>query len=138
MMDLTLYRMVHDPLCTIGRIEDAEGQQVCFTLELPWKDNLPSVSCIPAGDYVCRRDMHGKTKPNPYQVWEVTGVPGRSEIHIHKGNRARDVLGCIIVGERLGMLGGERAVLDSAKAFAHLMRLTESHDSITLHIKDAE
>jgi len=25
----------------------------CFTMELPWRDNLRSLSCIPPGAYLC-------------------------------------------------------------------------------------
>lgn len=67
---------------------------LAFTCELPWKDNEPEVSCIPAGTYDCI--PHDSLK-HP-QTWEITGVPGRSEILIHIGNTTKDTLGCVLVG----------------------------------------
>ena len=30
------------------------GEFIAHTLELPWKDNEKSISCIPQGNYKCR------------------------------------------------------------------------------------
>jgi hypothetical protein len=95
-----------------------------FTLELPWRDNTPQTSCIPAGRYLCR--PYSSTKyPG---VYEVTGVPGRSAILIHTGNFAgdvskgykSDVQGCILVGLARGSLDGQKNVLSSRLAMDRL------------------
>lgn len=142
MMHLTLRRMVDGDTYTLGRLEDAESRQVCVTAERAWvdlnRDGLgdPEVSRIPAGTYTCHRDIHGKTGPLPYQVWELENVPGRSEIHIHIGNDpGKHSKGCILVGTTWGAGG---TINNSRSAFDTLMRLTEGHDEITLTVVDAE
>ena len=111
--ELTRYAL--GPNETLGALQ-IEGL-VLQTLEDPWRDNAPMVSCIPPGEYlvVPRRYFRGG-----YDAWEVTGVPGRTHILIHKRNTAEDVTGCILVGSRVGILAGNVAVLDSASAFGRL------------------
>jgi len=72
-----------------------EIQFRCMTLELPWKNNLKRISCIPAGTY---RVVKHKS-PKFGECFWVKDVPGRSEILIHKGNYHKDVLGCVLVGD---------------------------------------
>lgn len=77
-----------------------------FTIELPWEDNKPDVSCVPAGLYDLipyDSPTHGATwrLNNPaLNVYGTTFVPtgGRSEIELHSGNWARQLLGCIALG----------------------------------------
>lgn len=71
-----------------------DGSILCFTLEEPWKDNEPRVSCIPEGVYQCKKHNGAKFS----NVWEITNVPGRSAILIHAGNTLADTSGCVLVG----------------------------------------
>lgn len=94
---------------TLGELADSTGAHLCFTCELPWRDNTPDLSCIPPGVYDCI--PHNSTDhPN---TWELQDVPGRSAILIHSGNTEKDSLGCIVVGSELGTLDGLPAVLNS-------------------------
>lgn len=76
------------------------------TLERPWLDNRPNVSCIPKGTYPLRKKRGGTyyrsySSPerfgHPYVV-EVAKVPGRSAILFHGGNTIEDIEGCILPG----------------------------------------
>jgi len=75
-------------------------------LELPWRDNEPNFSCIPAGTYDCV--WHHS--PSKGWVYKVLNVPGRTHILIHIGNWAGDTkkgfksksLGCILLGKKKG------------------------------------
>lgn len=97
----------------------------CFTLELPWRDNQPSISCIPPGQYECRL----RASPRFGQTYHVRDVPGRSFILMHSGNYAGDVSqgyrshveGCILLGTKRGFLHGQRAVLCSKVAVLQFM-----------------
>lgn len=139
MKTLTLYRMRPTPTATFGRIEAEDSAQLCVTLEPAWVDANADgigdrgVSRIPAGTYTCRRDIHGKTKPNPYEVWEVLGVPGRSEIHIHRGTKRSHTQGCILVGSAFH---GPDEISGSAHAFDKLMKETARDSELTLVVID--
>ena len=135
-----LFRMADGKDFTLGRLEDAERNQICVTAERAWVDKDKNglgdrnESRIPAGTYVCQRDQHNKSSSAPYEVWEITGVPGRSEIHIHRGNDPRiHSKGCPLVGTNFGPNG---TVTESGKAFEKWMRVTAGFDRITLRVHD--
>lgn len=73
------------------------------SLELPWRDNQPNLSCIPAGTYTAWRVYSGRFVRDVYQL---QNVPDRSAIEIHPANWAGDVeqgwysdlQGCICLG----------------------------------------
>ena len=72
-----------------------------FTLEDPWLNNAPNVSCIPTGTYRCIFSMSQRFKK---VMPELLLVPGRAGIRIHGGNTTADTEGCILLG--MGSLGG--------------------------------
>jgi len=99
------------------------GSKFVYSLEDRWNDNAVGDSCIPDGLYRCRPRRFNR---GGYEAIEVTGVPSRSLILFHKGNVARHVQGCIVVGMRPGVLddpsgADDIAVLGSEQAFALLM-----------------
>lgn len=119
MTDVLITRFKTSEQGTFGKLTAAGWSFWCYTVEKPWKDNLPYVSCIPEGLYSC-------------EVWDsekfpisyiVKDVPDRSYILIHPGNIVDDVVGCIAPGMRLGTLGESEAVLDSRKAMEKLREL---------------
>lgn len=104
---------------TFGRIF-CDGLTL-FTGELPWRQNAPNVSCIPAGRYRCAFTYSPAFKR---MMFIVRAVPRRSGIRIHPANLMGDralgyrsqLYGCLALGERLGSLDGQKAVLLSATA----------------------
>jgi Family of unknown function (DUF5675) len=87
----------YQPKQTIGELV-IDGVAFCKTLELKWLDNTRSKSCIPEGTYkVVKRLAHEKRK---YDHFHVLNVPNRSYILIHTGNYSRQILGCILVGDK--------------------------------------
>jgi hypothetical protein len=87
----------YQPKQTIGELL-IDGVEFCKTLELKWLDNTRSKSCIPEGTYkVVKRLAHAKRK---YDHFHVLNVPSRSYILIHTGNYSRQILGCILVGDK--------------------------------------
>lgn len=75
----------------------------CFTLALPWKDNLPNISCIPAGEY--KASKH--TSPRNGECIAIHDVPGRTHIQIHSGNFTYQIAGCFLVGDSIKFLNGD-------------------------------
>ena len=92
-----------------------------FTGELPWRNNAQSASCIPAGEYQCRWTWSPRFRRF---VYLVAGVPQRSGIRVHAANFVGDASqgyrsqlnGCIALGEKLGWIEGQKALLISAPA----------------------
>ena len=101
------------------------GAQKWFTVERPWENNKPSVSCIPAGTYPIKLGTFysgdGVGGKPDYPAYELLNVPNRALIKIHKGNRMLDVRGCIALGKELGAEGGMWCVRRSKEAFEEFM-----------------
>ena len=98
------------------------GEEVFRTLENPWLDNLTNISCIPAGIYdTMYLPSSGSGKYR--KVWWLKDVPGRSGILIHNGSFVRDTQGCILVGDKAQVLGGEPAVTGSRSSMEKLRNI---------------
>ena len=90
------------------------GEFMCYTIERPWKDNERRVSCIPKGTYPLFTKEYGR-------FWDKYKLPipilgntdPRSEILIHPANYAKDLAGCIALGDSKG----ENAVWNSVKTW---------------------
>jgi len=74
------------------------GERICDTLELPWRDNQRSVSCIPAGQYKVRFRYPRESETRDYLHLLIKDVPNRDYILFHRGNSAKDSRGCVLVG----------------------------------------
>ena len=103
----------------------------CYTIERPWKNNAPNLSCIPEGAYACQ-PFSGSRFQNVIQVMDV---PGRTFILIHVANFPHDVEGCIGVGDRFVSDALEPAVYNSKKTLANLMNAFEKNgNQMTLEV----
>ncbi len=105
----SLQRISQSEEGTFGQLLDPTGKILCLTCEPPPDAEHP---CIPAGVYNCIPHNGNEWK----NVWEVTNVPGRSDILIHAGNTDHDTLGCIVVGTGFGWIGTQQAVMQSLQA----------------------
>ena len=97
MKKLILKRFFSNHKKTLGNLflnEDIKTILMLKTLELPWVDNKPRISCIPKGTYQAK--VHNSSKFG-WCLW-FQNVPGRSEILIHQGNFTSQILGCILPG----------------------------------------
>ena len=126
---------------TLGQMT-LENGTVFHTMERPWLNNQSQVSCIPEGVYklalrdssVVNRTTHGSHPKG----WEVTDVPNRTFIMIHIANFPHELMGCIGIGMRHGILDNEMAVLQSATAFELFMLALAGRDEWYLEIKGAQ
>lgn len=126
-MKVTVYRGGSDGFQTSGQLSIVDGNDKeifrCFTLELPWKENLNRISCIPLGIYDCEKvDL---TASIPYKHISITNVPKRAGVCIHKANLVSQLKGCIAVGEKEVDINkdGHKDVINSGKTFEKLMIL---------------
>lgn len=119
MITATLDRVDSGDQGTFGRFK--VGPLALYSGELPWRDNASNVSCIPAGRYECRWTYSPKFKRNMYVLMDTDP---RAGIRAHSANLMGDkaqgyraqLNGCLALGERLGWLDGQKALLVSAPA----------------------
>lgn len=131
---------------TFGRFLLDNGM-AWHSLELPWRDNAPLVSCIPAGKY------DAVLKPSPKHhcdLYHLEGTAPRQAIEIHAANWAgdtlqgwhSDLLGCIALGKSIGNLTpsegrSQAALIESKKAIQEFMAATAGQP-ITIEIIDQQ
>lgn len=123
MRRITLNRLESSDQGTFGilKVPDNEWIYYFYTGELAWRDNAPNVSCIPAGLFKCTWTYSPRFKRNMYLV---EGVKDRAGIRKHSANFMgddskgfkRQLNGCIALGEKLGWIDGQKALLLSAPA----------------------
>lgn len=96
---LYLLRMQKSSIQTDGVVLIMRGAHCLFnahSLELPWKDNSPRISCIEPGEYFMTFQYSPAFKT---KLWELQDVPGRSEVKFHRLNYVYQSNGCIGVGK---------------------------------------
>lgn len=105
----------------------------CMTLELPWKENSRSISCVPEGTYPIRHEWSPRFKQT---LWELKGVPGRSEIKFHAGNFTYQIEGCILVGDMHLRINSDNIpdIRNSRNTLNRLHKVMEDETHATLKI----
>jgi hypothetical protein len=105
---------------TFGRIIAPRGL-ILFTGEQPWRDNATGLSCIPLGTY---RSVWTWSRAFKRMMYLLLDTDPRVGIRAHSANLMGDLAkghrsqlqGCIALGERLGWIEGQKALLLSAPA----------------------
>ena len=128
-MDLQIKRICYTDQGVFGVLVK-DDFPVCLTLELPDRDNQKNISCIPEGNYLCKRVQ----SPSHGNTFEVCHVPHRSHILFHKGNTAKDAKGCILLGRFFGSLDGKPGIMRSSEAFAQFLEISRGSDKFNLNI----
>lgn len=131
---LRLHRFAYSPVGTFGSLTLASDADVMYTVERPWLENNRRISCIPEGLYRCRSRMFNR---GGYETFEITDVPGRSEILFHVANVSSDVNGCVGLGSYLGCVNGQWGVMSSREAFSRFMAYVGRMDSFLLELSGA-
>ena len=135
MKEIMLTRQSYLDTGTFGTMRLTDGA-IVVTVERPWLNNRPGVSCIPEGVYSCRRGFFHR---GGYATFEVCDVPGRSLIKFHKANWPRELQGCIAPNLKLvpdpgSLLRG----VSSAQAFARFMASLEGESEFRLRIEGVQ
>jgi len=97
-INLLILRDTFTDESTMGELF-VNGERFCDTLELPYRNNQRSVSCIPIGQYKVRMRYPRESATREYLHLLVQEVKDRSYILFHRGNTAKDTRGCILVGQ---------------------------------------
>lgn len=103
MQDDILVKRAYFKDCTLSRVF-AEGFSA-FGLELPWLGNAINVSCIPEGVYKYEIAPSARLNGKP-AIW-IQRVEERTAIQVHPGNYTDDILGCLVVGDRIMYLNSD-------------------------------
>jgi len=138
MKRLILHRVTYRPDCTLGklRVVDDKGDNIVTvsTIELPWKNNEPRVSCIPKGKYPMVLEYSPAFK---MRLWELKDVPGRSEVKIHAANYVSQLLGCIAPCLSYAKLNGDEIPdgVHSRKALKYVMDALVGQTTSTIEVE---
>lgn len=116
-------RFLHHPDCEIGRVY-VDGVFFCFSIEDATRTTKkPGETCIPLGKYPLSTRWSPKFSAtyNHDMIW-VKDVPGFEFILIHWGNTISDTEGCLIVGNKIGIIKNKDAVLNSKATYLKLYK----------------
>ena len=149
-MKILVKRIAKKSKYTIGKMY-IDGQYICDTLEdadrgLNQNMSLKEINnkkvygetAVPTGTY--KVDMNtvspkfkSRTWAKPYggKLPRLVLVPGYDGVLIHPGNKAKDTLGCILVGENKAV--GQ--VLNSQVTFKKIMSILTKGTNITITIE---
>ena len=113
---------------TLGRLY-CEDDFMCYTIERPWLGNQARISCIPNGCYGLKSKKYGR-------FWDKYKLPipilqdtePRSEILIHPANWAKQLAGCIALGDKKGA----DAVYNSVKTWKKWLPVINSCNEISI------
>jgi hypothetical protein len=108
---------------TLGSIYDEDGSFLAKSMELPWKNNERSISCIPEGTY--RVIKQPPKEGRPYWHFRLPNVPGRSGILIHRISYVSGLKGCIGAGGAFKDLNND-CVPDMINSSVTLQKLVET------------
>src|ERR1700720_2163405 len=110
-----------------------QDRLMMYSIELPWKDNLAGVSCIPEGRYELVKRYNDKFNRH----LQVMNVPQREFILIHPANDAmHELKGCIapvwyITGAGKGL--GSRMALETLTSLVY--GALDRHEQVFITIK---
>src|SRR5437867_2592906 len=133
-MELKLTRFCFKKEGIFGRLKDVNGRREWFTLEHSFhqEDDDGYSPKLPVGSYKCVLGTHHlHSNPEPFQTYEVTGVPGHTGILFHVGNYNNDSDGCILVGKQF-----EGVMVSSSRvAFAEFMDFQTGTEAFNLVVE---
>ena len=138
--DVILTRQSSTPQGTLGSFVIQNDVKTTFVSgELPYNNDLPNISCINAGKYLCQYLFSPHFNKKVYHVID----DDRVAVEIHSGNffanislinpltgknYLSDVLGCILLGTESGTLNNQLAVLNSREAITQFEAIMNGQD----------
>ena len=119
---------------TNGLLYSPAGELLCYTIELPWRNNRVRESCIPEGTYRLTKRYSQKFKHHIH----LENVTDRSLILIHPANNAAtELLGCIAPVTKLTGPGtGNSSRVQFEKIKEMVYKWIDQGEEVTLDIKE--
>lgn len=98
------------------------------SIERGWNDNKKMISCLPVGRYPLLLEWSNRFNK---MLWEIKNSGPRTECKFHSANYARQLNGCIALGQKAIDIDGDgqKDVTSSRKTMAQFHKAME-HDSI--------
>lgn len=134
----------HEEKGTFGELF-IDDEHFCYTVESPWKDNKPFVSCVPDGQYALAPFNSPKysftyqlvnSQLNVYaQKAHCKRDSDRYACEFHVANYPDNVKGCIGVGEDLGAHCDKWMVTNSLVTMNKLRSVLRSGHATVIKIK---
>ncbi len=135
---VVIERFCYGPMGTFGRVSYQDFHS--YSVERPWENNQPFISCIPLGVYKLQLGTYyggdGPGGKRDYPAYKILSVPNRTHIKIHVANIMDDLFGCIAFGTVLGFLDKRWAVLNSRRALAGFMDEMATNPALFICIKN--
>ena len=133
-MQIELFRLEYEKKQTLGECAITENGKDIFlakSLERADNNNQRNISCIPSGEYLCVLEYSNKFNRD---LWEIKGVPNRSECKFHSANYWHDLNGCIALGTKYLDIDndGFRDVLNSNNTMKKFHKVLEGLKEIQL------
>lgn len=134
--------MSHPDMGTFGELY-FNDEFIGYTVEQPWKNNKSFTSCVPHGTYKLE-EWHSKKHPDTFCLFNpglnvyLTQQPDPSSRYaclIHPANWARDVQGCIGIGENIAVMDNLMAVTSSRSATKRALQVIKDHNIDQLEIQ---
>lgn len=133
-MTLEIKRFSYTEKATYG-VMCQNGIPFAVTLERPWENNEPNISCIPAGRYICKKII----SPKFGETFEIQHVTNRTHVLLHKLNTVFQTQGCIGIGEKFTSIDKDEImdIGESAEGFNEFMSILKDKNEFELLIKEA-
>jgi len=129
-----LIRYLSDSYGTFGVLSSEHLDFLLHTLEHSYLNkDLPLYRPkIPTGKYLCKRGMHQlEGMASPFETFEITGVPGHTNLLFHVGNVQNDSSGCILLGKEIA---SSLVLCQSKQGFREFMKYLEGMNEFALRI----
>lgn len=136
-MELKLKRLDYFSDGIFGELYDSAGRKLASTLEHAYDSgngNGSYVPKLPNGNYICLRGVHKLHDGVPFETFEITGVPGHSDILFHVGNYNKDSDGCVLLGINQETVSKTHYVDNSRIAFGRFIDTVKGLDKFTLTV----
>ncbi len=130
-MNLELKRYPEYFDTTPGELWLSDQTRICYTLELPWKNNQDDISCVPLGTYGLIINMSEKFET---LLPLLLDVPERDGIRLHAANYKHQLKGCIAPVTTLIIMSKKIFGSSSGDKLEEVMRLIRAHSITQIRI----
>lgn len=127
-MEIIVQRFLFEADCTVGRLY-INGILKCFTLEDEIRAlKVKGETAIPYGKYELGMRYSPKFTPRyGHDMLWVKNVPGFEYILIHPGNTDDDTDGCLLLGNKIGIVKKQTAVVNSVSTYEKIYPIIAKH-----------